>query len=72
MRFLQFFVFFITLFSSTLSALTLQDDFESGSKNGWTTSGTTIVDEGAPINSHVLRINNENEWTVVVPLITFM
>ncbi len=62
MRFLKLLIVYATLLSVALSGAVLSDDFESGSKNGWTESGTTLLYYSSPINSHVLRIDYENTW----------
>lgn len=51
----------LILFSTFSNALTLTDDFETN-ENGWTTSGTSIRSYGNPINSDVLRIDENLVW----------
>ncbi len=62
MKFVKLLIIYTTLLSAALSGAVLTDDFESGSKNGWTDSGTTLVYYGSPVNSNVLRIDYENSW----------
>ncbi len=52
---------YITILSASLWGITLTDDFQL-SKNGWTPSGTILYTAGYPVNSKVLRINNEKSW----------
>ena len=62
MKLLKTFVIYISLFLAVANGATLTDDFESGSKNGWTNWGTSLIYYGSPIDSHVLRINQELRW----------
>ena len=46
--------------TSVFATATQTDDFESGSKNGWTDTGTAVVNEDPPVNSNTLKITADD------------
>ncbi len=62
MKPLKLFFIYVFCIATALHAVVLTDDFESGTKNGWTASGTTLATYGDPVNSTVLRIDTDNVW----------
>ncbi|MCF6201513.1 MAG: cadherin-like domain-containing protein, partial [Hydrogenimonas sp.] len=64
MRLIKIFILTSALFYGVLNGATVTqtDDFESGSKNGWSDANTEIVDYPSPVDSNTLKITSENVW----------